>query len=175
MAKHNRVCMACGEKYSYCPSCSRTDALKEPWHATFCCEDCRTIWKTLTKFSMGLLSKIDAKEILSKIELKPIETYAECVQRDLAKVMAEDKSMVAFDPLEEVAPIEQFESVVDEQPEVVSIAEEVVEQPMVESTVEMVVEQPIVEAEPVKVEPVQPKYYSKKNKRKSHVVVQEEI
>ena len=50
-----------------------------------------TIWTTLTKFGMNRLTKSEAKSIISKIELKPMETYANCVQRDLAKVMVEEK------------------------------------------------------------------------------------
>ena len=160
MAKHNRVCMTCGKKYSFCPSCSKADAKKAPWHATFCCEDCQVIWKTLTKFSMGLLSKIEAKEILSKIELKPIETSAECVQSGLKNIMAEDEVVIVAEDVAEPSIEEE-----QPQPEVLAFFE-VAEQP--------VVEQPI-EAE-VAIEPVvaQPKYYSKKNRRKAHVVVQEE-
>ena len=175
MAKYNRQCRTCGSKYNYCPSCSKADALKEPWHSTFCCEDCRTIWKTLTKFSMGLLSKIEAKEILSKIELNPLETYAECVQRGLAKVMTEDEIVVVNEAAEEVAIVEQPELALEEIHEIINITEEVVEQPMVEATVDMIIEQPIVEVDQVETEPVQQKHYSKKNKRKSHVVVQKEI
>ena len=158
MARLNRQCMTCNSKYSYCPQCSKVDALKAPWHSTFCCEDCRTIWKTLTKFSMGILPKTEAKEILSKIELKPIETYAECVQRGLKNVMAEDEVVAITDSA--IDTVEQSSMEVEqEQFEIMTFSEEVVEQPVVEA------EQPV----------TQPKYYSKKNKRKSHVVVQEEI
>ena len=91
MAQHkNRSCLACGVKYSYCPNCSRADKLAPAWKAEFCSESCMTLWTVLTKFGMGRLSKVDAQEMISALNLKPIDTYATCVKRDYAKVMLEN-------------------------------------------------------------------------------------
>ena len=90
MAKKNKTCLACHEKYSYCPSCSRADKLSPSWKSLFCCEDCMRLWSTLTNFNMGKHTKAEAKEIVSGLNLKPIDTYVACVQRDMAIVMAED-------------------------------------------------------------------------------------
>lgn len=87
----NKQCLACGEKFSYCPSCSRVDKLAPAWKSQFCSEPCMTLWTTLTKFGMNYLSKHEAKEIISALDLKPIDAYVECVKRDYAKVMAEEK------------------------------------------------------------------------------------
>jgi hypothetical protein len=46
---------------------------------------------TLTKFSMERITKSEAVSIISDLDLKPIDTYVSCVQRDYAKVMEEDK------------------------------------------------------------------------------------
>ena len=86
-----RKCLCCGEKYAYCPTCSRADALEPSWKAEFCGETCMTLWSTLTKYGMELLTKDEAKGIISTLELKPIDVYASCVQRDYAKVMVEEK------------------------------------------------------------------------------------
>jgi hypothetical protein len=40
---------------------------------------------------MEILAKDEAKEIVSNLDLKPISVYADCVQRDYVKVMAEEK------------------------------------------------------------------------------------
>lgn len=87
----NRQCLACGHKYSYCPDCSRADKLAPSWKSQFCSEECMTLWTTLTKFGMDHMSKSEAKGIISKLNLKPIDAYVGCVQRDYAKVMTEDK------------------------------------------------------------------------------------
>lgn len=123
MAQKNRKCLACGTKYSYCPDCSRADKLAPTWKAEFCSEPCMTLWTTLTKFGMSRLSKSEAKEIISALDLKSIESYVACVKRDYEKVMAEEKrSRRAYKPV-----IEQVETtVVEEVPAVVVESHEVV-------------------------------------------------
>ena len=91
MASKNRKCICCQEKYDYCPTCSRKDALEPSWKAEFCSEICKDLWLTLTKFGMGMLSASEAKSIISSLNLKPIDVYVECVKRDYAKVIAEEK------------------------------------------------------------------------------------
>ena len=86
----NKKCFCCSTRYSYCPNCSGADRLKESWYATFCSEDCMTIWTTCTKFNMGRLTKSEAKEIISALTLKPTSEYVPCVQRDLGVIMKED-------------------------------------------------------------------------------------
>ena len=86
----NRKCSTCGKEYSYCPDCSGPDRLKPSYFAEFCCEDCMTIWTTATKYNMNKLTKSEAKEIISKLTLKPTEEYVACVQRDLKVILAEE-------------------------------------------------------------------------------------
>ena len=90
MAAKNKTCLACGTKFSYCPDCSQTDALKPAWASEFCSEDCATIWTTAVKFNLGKLTKPEAKFILSGIALKPMDQYAPCIQRDFNKILAEE-------------------------------------------------------------------------------------
>lgn len=122
----NRKCLACGTKYSYCPDCSRSDALKPTWYSEFCGESCKDLWLTLTRYNMNRLTKPEAKSIISELDLKPIETYAQCVQRDYTKVMAEEKKAkrgkrIEIKPVDEAADIEQsiIESIIEESHEVV--------------------------------------------------------
>ena len=46
--------------------------------------------KVYTEVTLTMLNKSEAKEVLTGLNLKPVEAYAECVQRDLAVIMAED-------------------------------------------------------------------------------------
>ena len=106
-------CFCCSTRYSYCPNCSGADRLKESWYATFCSEDCMTIWTTCTKFNMGRLTKPEAKEIISTLTLKPASEYAPCVQRDLGVILKEDpkprrSKRVAVQPVDEPTLIEQI-------------------------------------------------------------------
>lgn len=87
---NNRTCLACGTKFSFCPSCSRRDALLPAWHATFCCEECKTLWETATKYNLKKLTKEEAMQILSALNLKDKSEYVACIQRDLNNIFKED-------------------------------------------------------------------------------------
>lgn len=89
MARKNRTCLACSTKYSYCSTCG-TDRNKPSWYSQFCSEDCMTLWTTATKFNMEMLSKAEAKEVISELNLKDHSEYVACVQRDLAVILAEE-------------------------------------------------------------------------------------
>lgn len=131
MVKH-RKCLACQTSYSYCPDCSRTDKLAPAWKSQFCSEDCMTLWMTLTKFGMSRLTKSEAKEIISEMNLKPIDAYVACVQRDYAKVMEpEKKSRKA----KKLTPVVEVATVVEETD---------VESNLIIEPVEAVVEEPTV-------------------------------
>lgn len=110
MAK-NRKCLACSTKYSYCPSCSRADALAPSWKAEFCSESCKDLWLTATRYNMNRITKSEAKSIISELDLKPIESYVECVQRDLKNIMAEEKKLrrshKKVEPIVEEVQVEQ--------------------------------------------------------------------
>lgn len=143
MAMKERKCLSCAMEYKYCPDCSRTDKLAPAWKAQFCSEPCMTIWTTLTKFGMNHLTKPEAISIIKEIDLKPIESYVPCVQRDYAKVMTEDKKpkrgkraemKIIIDEAMDL-PKEIVESIVEEKVERPIVAEPVVE----ESTVHEVV------------------------------------
>jgi hypothetical protein len=85
-----------------------------------------TLWTTFTKFGMNYLTKTEAKSIILELDLKPIKYYAQCVQRDYAKVMANEKKpkrgkRIEIQPIDEVVDIEQVvvESIAEESHEVV--------------------------------------------------------
>jgi hypothetical protein len=132
MVQSNKKCIACGTKYTYCPDCSRADALKPTWYNEFCSESCKDLWLTLARYKMERLTKDEAKSAILELDLKPIESYSRFVQQDYAKVMAEEKkTRKAHKKVESVleeAPIEIEQpeiTIVDpivqesEQPEVV--------------------------------------------------------
>lgn len=112
MAKPNRTCIACQTKYNYCPDCSRADALKPAWFSEFCSLSCKDLWLTLTKYNMSMLSKDEARAIILNLDLKPIDTYVECVKRDYNKVMLEEKKpkrnkRIEIKPIDEVVNLDQ--------------------------------------------------------------------
>lgn len=125
----NRKCLACQTSYSYCPDCSRADKLAPTWKAQFCSEDCMNLWMALTRYNMSDLTKDEAKEIISSLDLKPIDIYVACVQRDYAKVMAEEKKsrkIKKFEPIVEV--IEPIDKPVAEEVEIPTVHEVVLKE-----------------------------------------------
>jgi hypothetical protein len=100
MARKNRKCLSCGTTYKYCPTCSGEDRMKPAWYAQFCCEECKTLWGTATEYNMKMISKEEAKEIISGLSLKPHAEYVECVQNDLKNILEEPKPAT----VEEAAP-----------------------------------------------------------------------
>lgn len=123
MAQLNRKCTACGTKYSFCPDCSRADALKPSWYSEFCGESCKDLWLTLTRYNMNRITKSEAKSIISELDIKPIDSYVDCVKRDYAKIIAEEKKSKKAhkknEPVVETAPIEPAQPDVVESHEVV--------------------------------------------------------
>lgn len=128
----NRKCLSCQINYSYCPDCSRADKLAPTWKSQFCSENCMTLWMTLTRYNMGTHSKTEAKEIISSLDLKPIDVYAACVQRDYSKVMSEEKKsrkIKKIEPIIEIEPVieEPAAAIIEQQEEVVESHEVVIE------------------------------------------------
>lgn len=130
-----RKCLCCQSKYSYCPDCNGADKLKPSYFATFCSEDCKTLWDSMTKFNFGTITKTEAKSIISTIELKPVETYAACIQRDLNNVMTEEPKPKRSRKAVEPKPIEEpvFEFVFESEP-VLEPTDEFILEPVVEET-----------------------------------------
>ena len=123
MATKNRKCLSCATEYTYCPDCSRVDKLAPAWKAQFCCESCKDLWLIATKFNTNNMTKEDAKSVILGMDLKPIDAYAACIQRDLRNIMAEDKKpkrgkradMKILDEVMEIEP-EVVASIIEEQP-----------------------------------------------------------
>lgn len=121
----NKQCLCCGTKYSYCPDCSKSDALAPAWRAEFCSEDCMTIWTTATRFNLGKLTKSEAKSIISALTLKPAEQYSKCIQRDLGVILAAEpkprrSKKIELPVAEEIIPVVETapEVIVEEAPAV---------------------------------------------------------
>lgn len=120
MAKKNRKCVTCGEKYSYCPNCDR----KAPyWMTEFHDENCKNIFQLCTQYNVGLLTKEQAQEALSACDLSNKENFAECIQRDFANIFAVEaqpkkrgkraEMQIIDDAMPEVARVELAHEVIE--------------------------------------------------------------
>ena len=88
MAKKNRTCYCCNERYYYCPSCA--DEFRPTWMIMFDTEDCKTIFQTCSSYNNGSVTKEEAKEIFKDIKFKDFDTYEKSVSDTLKEIYKED-------------------------------------------------------------------------------------
>lgn len=117
MARRKRECYLCGESYAYCGSCSQ-DRTKPSWMSEFHSENCKTIFDTCTRYNMGMLSKTEAKDVLSACNLTNKANFKSYVIRDLEVIFAEEPKKrgkrIEINPIDEVADIKSHEVVIKE-------------------------------------------------------------
>ena len=89
MARRNKICYLCGEKYRYCPTCSQ-DRMKPAWMSEFHSESCMKIFDICTRFNLGMMSKVEAQEALNTCDLSNKENFKSYVQHDLEVIFAEE-------------------------------------------------------------------------------------
>lgn len=110
MGKRNRVCLLCGTKYEYCPTCTQ-DKTKPAFMAEFHSESCKNIFEICTRFNMGLMSKVEAQEALASCDLSHRANFKPFVQRDLDKIFAEEPKIkrgkrAAIKPIDDASGVE---------------------------------------------------------------------
>lgn len=101
--RHARKCYNCGKIYSYCPDCF-DDRGKPYIMATFHDTNCAEIFNTCVKFNMGLITKEEAKTLLSGLDLNDKANFREDVQKDIKVIFAENKE--SFETVENSKPAE---------------------------------------------------------------------
>lgn len=68
MRKVNKTCIACGKDYYFCNSCA--DNRHDPiWKMTWCSENCKDVFATVSEYKLGNLSAEDALTKLSELDV----------------------------------------------------------------------------------------------------------
>lgn len=99
--RHARKCYNCGKVYSYCPDCS--DYRGKPYiMATFHDTNCAEIFNTCVKFNMDLITKEEAKALLSSLDLSDKTNFRQDVQKDIEVIFTENKK--SFETTENFKP-----------------------------------------------------------------------
>ena len=76
MENKKRTCVVCGEKYSYCPNCSK-DAGKPTWMFVFCSDLCHEVSEILNDRGFKHIDDLEAKKLLSNLKLDEKEFFPE--------------------------------------------------------------------------------------------------
>jgi hypothetical protein len=89
-----RRCACCRKTYTFCPRCPQ-DAGKPYFYYTFCSENCKDIYNTLSAFTDKDITATEANERLNTLDLSRIEDFGESYRNTIAKVRTESDISVA--------------------------------------------------------------------------------
>lgn len=76
MESKKRTCVVCGDKYNYCPNCSR-DAGKPTWMFILCSETCHNVYEILNKRGFKEITDLETKKLLSDLDIKGKKFFPE--------------------------------------------------------------------------------------------------
>lgn len=102
MKKNNRTCIVCGEKYTYCPTCSEYSKLK-PWHSIYHNENCKELYTTASDYLANTITKEEASDKFNKCDL----SYRSKLHKVIANTINEVLSNVIETVVEETEDIEE--------------------------------------------------------------------
>lgn len=109
-----RSCYLCSSKYDFC-DCNR----QPKFMATFCSENCRDIFKSLSQYGCNLISAEDCKELLDCCDLSNKESYKESTRNTIDKLYAAPVATIE-EPEVVVEPIkDEVEQVIEESVDMV--------------------------------------------------------
>lgn len=89
MAKLNRVCCTCGQKYSYCTDCYE-DRYLETWHIMFHDENCKKIFNIINKHFYKHITTEEAIKMLKACDLSNLSDLNDDIQRDIKNIMSQE-------------------------------------------------------------------------------------
>lgn len=100
MARGQRICVACGTSYKYCPNCAE-DQDKPTWMFAWHDLECKTVWNIICKYKNGSLNKEDAMKQLNETISHKIK-FTDDIESDIAEICAVKKEEL---PREEIPVI----------------------------------------------------------------------
>lgn len=90
MSKNLRTCCVCHNQYEYCNICHKE---LPTWMFSYCCENCKDIYKITSSYENGQIDAKTANEKLSKLDLSKKDNFGESYKNTLKKISVEVKKM----------------------------------------------------------------------------------
>ena len=90
MAQANRICKTCGKQYFFCSNCEKSSNSPQwmlMWHDL----NCKKVFEIVSDYAQGRLSKSNAREALSKCDLKVYYTFKENIRNIIDDITTEEK------------------------------------------------------------------------------------
>lgn len=88
MRSKPRICVCCGKEYTYCPHC-KEDEEKPTWMFAYDTFECKEIFNTLSRYNSSLLTKEEAKDIISKNTTKN-KVFIDYIQKQIDDLLKEE-------------------------------------------------------------------------------------
>ena len=85
MDNKTRYCSVCGEKYQFCPKC-KEDKNKELFYFVFCSHNCKNIYEVTSEFEDKKISKEEAKNKLSNLDLSKIKNFGTSYKNSIKEI-----------------------------------------------------------------------------------------
>ena len=82
----NAQCIICGKRYHICNDCKNIKSAF-PWRTVADTVTCYKIFMALKQYLDGDISKEEAKDILSNINIGSLDSYTDWVQFQLKRIM----------------------------------------------------------------------------------------
>jgi len=83
--KHERTCIICGKKYSYCSHCGEYDP-DETWKYMYCSLNCKAIFKACSAFKFGEISADEAAKSLDNCDLSNKESFGDIFKENIDEI-----------------------------------------------------------------------------------------
>lgn len=137
MAKPNRTCIVCGEKYRYCSHCGSYKD-KPAWMRSFDVENCRDIYHAVNRYRTGENTVAETAAALKACDLSKRANFPEWLDEFVTVILHDGGEADA--PAEQLDVTESQEPVVEEpkaeepKPEEAKAEEPKPEEPKVEET-----------------------------------------
>lgn len=88
--RYPKKCLCCGTTYSYCNNCWDYRGLPT-WMNSFHDENCKDIFQICTDYNFELITKEEAKKLLSACDFSNAKNFNKCVKHDISVIMQDAK------------------------------------------------------------------------------------
>lgn len=89
MRKYNKTCIVCGEKYTFCTSCSEFDKYPR-WMGIYHDENCKNIFTIASDYIEKVITKEEAKEKFDKCDLTNKDKFHKTILNAINEIYAKD-------------------------------------------------------------------------------------
>lgn len=97
MSNNNVKCVICGKEYKYCHDCRHTTP--EAWKASFCCENCREIYRICSAYGMEKITKDEAKKRLEQCNLDEFKKFSASTKKIIREIQREENTTEVKTPV----------------------------------------------------------------------------